>query len=229
MKTLAIIPARGGSKGVLNKNRKIISGKPLIQYTLEVAIESKKITDIIVSSDEETILDIASAFHLKCHLRRADLATDSSPIIDTILEILKTEKESDAVMILQPTSPLRTKEDIDGTVELLENNPATNSVISVVPVDDMHPARMYKLNGGMMQSFMPEFEQIRRQDIPTAYYRNGAIYLSRTSVIKRNNSVMNMPVIPYVMDAEWLLNIDSQRDIILAEALIPEWLKSRKK
>jgi len=230
MKTLAIIPARGGSKGVLNKNRKIISGKPLIEYTLEAAAGSKRLTHVIVSSDEQAILDIASAFHFSTHQRRADLASDSSPVIDTVLEILSTvNEEPDAVMILQPTSPLRTSEDIDEAIELLENDSSVNSVISVVPMDDTHPARMYKLIGGVMHSFLPEFEQARRQDIPVAYYRNGAIYLTRTASIKGHKSLMNKPIKPYVMNTEWLLNIDSQRDVFIAEALIPQWLLTHKR
>ncbi|MFZ2904622.1 MAG: acylneuraminate cytidylyltransferase family protein [Cyclobacteriaceae bacterium] len=230
MKTLAIVPARGGSKGVLNKNRKILSGKPLIQYTLEAAIESKRLSSIIVSSDEDAILEIASAYQLRCHKRRPDLASDTSPVIDTILDILQTEgDELDAVMILQPTSPLRTSKNIDETIELLEGNPIVNSVISVVPMNDIHPARMYKLNNNELHSFLPEFEQVRRQDIPVAYYRNGAIYLTRTDALLANKSMMNKPIKPYVMDPDWLLNIDGQRDIFLAEALIPHWLISDKK
>jgi CMP-N-acetylneuraminic acid synthetase len=129
-------------------------------------------------------------------------------------------------MSLQPTSPLRTEYDIDQAITVLEQDPLAQSVISVVPMDDIHPARMYKLNEHeIMEPFVPEFEQVRRQDIPVAYYRNGAIYLTRTEAFLKNNSLMNKPIRSYVMSFEWLLNIDSPRDVLIAEAIIPAWRK----
>lgn len=226
MKTLAIIPARGGSKGVPGKNRKVICGKPLINYTFDVAALSRKITKVVVSSDDDLLLEWAKAYSFDLHHRPHELATDNSPIVDTVRDILERDQvEYDAVMLLQPTSPLRTAADLDQAIDLLEGDSAAFSVISVISVHDMHPARMYTMDGSYLQSFLPQFQETRRQDIPPAYYRNGSIYLTRYKRFLETNSLMTGPIIPYVMDAEWLLNIDTPRDIWLAEALIPEWKK----
>lgn len=227
MKVLGIIPARGGSKGVPGKNKKSIAGKPLLSYTLEAAQASTKLTTVYVSSDDDGVLSIAGRYSCKLHKRPEALSTDTSPVTDTVREILQLqEMPFDAVLLLQPTSPLRTGTDIDNAVQMLEEDGTVQSVISVVPMDDIHPARMYRLNDNyLLDSFIPEYEQVRRQDIPTAYYRNGSIYLTRTSAFIENNSVMNKPIKPYIMDFEWLLNIDSERDVLIAEALIPAWRK----
>jgi len=200
---------------------------PLISYTLEAARKSKRISELYVSSDDADILEIARSFSCRLHERSEALATDHSPVTDTVRDILSQSKEMfDAVMILQPTSPLRTGQDIDRAIVLLEEDSSVESVISVVPMDDIHPARMYKLSEhGVMEPFMPEFEQARRQDIPVAYYRNGCIYLTRTEAFLKNNSLMNKPIRPYTMSFDWLLNIDSPRDIRIAEAIIPAWRK----
>ena len=109
MKVLAVIPGRAGSKGVPGKNSKVFDGKPLIGYAIEAALESKLITDIVVSSDCEEILKIASSYEsVRCHGRRNDLATDSSPIGDTLVEIINQFEECpEYIVLLQPTSSLR--------------------------------------------------------------------------------------------------------------------------
>jgi len=89
----------------------------------------------------------------------------------------------------------------------------------------IHPARMYRLENDLLEPLMPSLEEKRRQDIPHAYFRNGSIYLTRVQVFCKNQSVMNKPIMPYIMDANWLLNIDSQRDVLLAKALMPNWIK----
>lgn len=225
MKVLGIIPARGGSKGVPGKNKKIIAGQPLITYTLEAAQASKKLSTLFVSSDDDEILSIAARFPCKVHKRPQVLASDTSPVTDTIAELLRLEGQLyDAVLLLQPTSPLRTCNDIDNAIQLLEDDATAESVISVVAVDDIHPARMYTINQeNHLDSFVPEYEQLRRQDIPVAYFRNGSIYLTRTTAFSRTKSVMNKPIRPYFMSSEWLLNIDGQRDVLIAETLISAW------
>jgi CMP-N,N'-diacetyllegionaminic acid synthase len=226
MKILAIIPARGGSKGVPGKNIYNIDGKPLIGYTIEAALNSKELSKIIVSSDSDEILHIARNYTgIICHKRPDNLAGDTSPIVDTIVEILNNEDDDfEAIIILQPTSPIRTGQQIDEAIYLLFTNPECNAVISVVPMNDVHPARMYwKSASNDLNSVLPEFEQTRRQDIPTAYYRNGSMYIVRTEAFKQNNSVMAKPALGYVMPFSQLLNIDEPRDILIAEVLISAW------
>jgi CMP-N-acetylneuraminic acid synthetase len=225
MKVIAIIPARAGSKGVPGKNKTIIDGKPLIGYTIEAALQSNLLFQTWVSSDDPETINLARNYAgIKIHEREGSLATDQSPVTDTVKKILEMS-DCDAVMLLQPTAPIRTGNDIDRAIKLLIESPEANSVISVVAMNDVHPARMYWKNDGQLIPILSEFEQARRQDIPPAYYRNGSIYLVRRIAFEHNASVMVKPTIPYIMPAGWLLNIDEPRDMIIAEALIPAWKK----
>lgn len=225
MKVIAIIPARGGSKGVPGKNRKPVDGKPLICYTIEAALQSKLLSEIYVSSDDKFILGLAAGYMgVKLHERSNELATDSSPVSETVSAICNIT-DCDAIMLLQPTAPIRTSDNIDDAISLLESSGNCNSVISVVAMDDVHPARMYWIENGEMQSILPAYELSRRQDIPPAYYRNGSIYLVRKIAFEEKKSLMVKPSIPYIMPSGWLLNIDEPRDMIIAEALIPAWKK----
>lgn len=223
MKVMAIIPARGGSKGVPGKNKKKVDGKPLISYTIEAALQSKLISQIWVSSDDPDILDIAREYKgIQIHERQGALASDQSPVTDTIKEIIKGTA-FDAILLLQPTAPIRTGKNIDEAINLLKGSPETNSVISVVGMNDIHPARMYWRKDSQLVSVLPEFEQTMRQDIPLAFYRNGSIYLVRKEAFDKTFSVMVKPTIPYIMPLDWLLNIDEPRDMLIADALIPAW------
>ena len=225
MKVIAIIPARGGSKGVPGKNKKLIDGIPLVSYTIEAALQSKQLSQTWVSSDDNEIISIASQYtRIQIHKRDGSLATDQSPVADTVKAILR-QTGCDAIMLLQPTAPIRTGENIDEAIDLLKASGNANSVISVVAMNDIHPARMYWKKNEELTSILPEFEQARRQDIPPAYYRNGSIYLVRREAFEQYHSVMVKPTIPYTMPLDWLLNIDEPRDMIIADALIPAWKK----
>ena len=225
MKTSAIIPARGGSKGVPGKNKKPVDGKPLISYTIEAALQSQLLSQVWVSSDDPEIIELAKKYPaVQIHNRNESLATDQSPVADTVKEIIK-QTDCDAVMLLQPTAPIRTGKNIDEAIGLLDASATMNSVISVVAMNDIHPARMYWNKEDILSSILPEFEQARRQDIPPAYYRNGSIYLVRRTAFEQQHSLMIKPIMPYIMPLDWLLNIDEPRDMIIAEALIPAWKK----
>jgi CMP-N,N'-diacetyllegionaminic acid synthase len=228
MKTIALIPARGGSKGVLGKNIVNILGKPLIGYSIEVALESKSLDEIWVSSDSDEILEIASQYQeINIHKRNSSLATDTSSINDTIIEILKLTNDCDLFMLLQPTSPIRDSKNIDEAINLMKNNHLANSLISVCGMNDIHPARMYWMNDLELQPIMQEYESTRRQDIPTAFYRNGSIYIVRKDVFLSTNSIISKPSIGYVMPTSYLLNIDEPRDLIIADPLVKNWIENR--
>jgi CMP-N-acetylneuraminic acid synthetase len=152
------------------------------------------------------------------------MATDTSPIGETVYALI-ADDDIDAVMVLQPTAPIRTGENIDEAIQQLNDNNAVNSIISVVEMNDIHPARMYWNQDLSLVPIMPEFEKSRRQDIPTAYYRNGSIYLTRKNAFMAGQSFITKPIMPYIMPFNWLLNIDEPRDILIAEALIPAWIK----
>ena len=225
MKVLAIIPARGGSKGIPKKNSLIFDGLTLVDYAIKSAIESQTIKKTIVSSDDELILNNAKNYkNVHIHKRIEKLASDTSPIIDTVLELVKDNPDFEYLVLLQPTSPLRKGIEIDKAVNILKQNKDLSSVISVVETDDVHPARMYwSEKNHKLNPILPEFEQHRRQDIPKALYRNGAIYVCRLSALLKQKSIMAKPSGSFIMDGKYLLNIDDKRDLIIAESLIKAW------
>lgn len=231
MKIFSIIPARGGSKGIPGKNIKNILGKPLICYSIEAALESKEIGKIIVSSDSEDILEIAQSYsEIILHKRPVDLATDNSPVTLTVQNILDQyqdqlliEKNHDAVMLLQPTAPIRTGSQIDDAINLFRENSRFNSLISVCEMDDVHPARMYWKEQNQIVPILKEYEETRRQEIPTVWFRNGSIYLTRIKTFQENKSLMAKPTMGFPMPASQLLNLDDTRDLVIAEALIKAW------
>ncbi len=223
MKVLGVIPARGGSKGVPGKNIRVLHGRPLICYSIFEA-SSSSLTRTIVTTDSEEIADIA-----KCcggdlpFMRPSGLAEDDTPTIPVILHVLDELKETfDAIMVLQPTSPLRMAADIDAAISLLAGDSSADSVISVVKVSDHHPARMKTLHDGVLYDppFVENVEGQRRQDLPEYYLRNGAIYLTRTEVLRQLHSFKGEKCLGYLMPEERSVNIDSELDFILAEAVL---------
>jgi CMP-N-acetylneuraminic acid synthetase len=225
MRVLAIIPGRGGSKGVKGKNIRMVDGMPLIGYAIKTASEAAKIDRFIVNTDSNEIEEVATSFNAEVYRRQPKWGSDRAPIVPVILETIEAlEKQGefyDVVVLLQITSPIRTGKNVDEVIEMFENDPQLSGVISVVPMHDVHPARMYRLNeNSLMLPLNPEWETVRRQDIPPVYYRNGCIYATRIDVLKKNLTLMPEGKKGYVMPVEWLANIDDERDLIITEALI---------
>lgn len=229
MKVLAIIPARGGSKGVPRKNIRKFDGKPLLAYAIEAGMESKNISKLVVNTENLEIAEIARSFNCEVVMRNPEIAGDQSQVINTVLHTLDyfegNNQYFEAVMLLQPTAPLRKGEDLDNAIALLQSNSKTDAVISMVKVEDHHPARMYKIQNGNLDNLMPEYETQNRQELPELYLRNGCIYLVRTSVLKKELSLMPEKKIPYIMDSRWAVNIDTEIDVIVLEQLLKKWKK----
>jgi CMP-N-acetylneuraminic acid synthetase len=234
MKTLGIIPARGGSKGVRRKNVRLIAGEPLIAYAIRVAKESRKLTNFLTTTDDEEIAEAASAYGSPVLRRPPELAQDDTPMVPVLLHALAdAEGEAgvhyDAIVLLQPTSPIRTGENVDAAIMMLANDPMVDSIISVSPMDDVHPARMYRLDEeSWMESLWPEWETVQRQELPTVYYRNGALYATRRSVLVEQKTVMGKRKKAYVIPSKFLLNIDDERDLLIAEPLVQLWKQRRR-
>ncbi|MBA4388470.1 MAG: N-acylneuraminate cytidylyltransferase [Verrucomicrobia bacterium] len=224
MKVLGIIPARGGSKTVPRKNICLVAGKPLIVYSVECAKRSAGLARCIVSTDSPEIADLCRQAGADVpFLRPAELAGDATPTLPVLLHALDHLTEAyDAVMILQPTSPLRQPGDVDSAIRLLDSDPSADSVISVVKVGDHHPARMKQIRAGVLidPPFAESMEGQRRQDLSEYYLRNGAIYLTRTQVLRQQGSLKGRKSLAYVMPEERSVNIDGQMDLLLAEALL---------
>lgn len=221
---IAIVPARGGSKGLPGKNIKPLNGKPLIAYTIEAALQSKYITDVIISTDDEEIYRIALAHGAKDTFLRPDvLATDESLAIDNYIYTLdRLEKEFDfeidAFMVLQPTSPLRTVVDIDGAVELFIEKQA-DSVISYC--EEHHPIAWHKYinEAGQLESIFDDDTLKNRQAIRPSYYPNGAIYVFKSSLI-RNGRYYSDNTFPYLMPRRRSVDIDTMEDFEYAQFLM---------
>lgn len=220
MKVLGVIPSRKGSKGLPGKNIKLLVGTPLIEYTINSALSSKKLSGLVISSDDEAVLSIATHREVRAIARPSALSEDSVPMIDVLLHTLSNVEESyDAVMVLQPTSPLRTSNDIDCAINILSKS-NSNSLVSVYKVDDHHPARMYKLENDGLQSLDANLASVNRQELPDIYHRNGAIYLSRIDSMLQSHSILCNKPKPYIMPLERSVNIDNYLDFRMSEILI---------
>ena len=220
-KYLAIIPARGGSKRLPNKNILNLNGKPLIAWSIEAAKKSKYIDEIVVSSDSDEILEIAKKYKVKALKRPDELATDTAKSEEAILHVLENYPEFEYIVLLQPTSPLRTEKHIDEAIELLKKKNA-DGIISVCEVDHS-PLWSNTLpeNLDMSNFLRDDIKGKRSQDLPTYYRLNGAIYICKTDrFLKEKTFFIKDNIFAYVMDRKSSVDIDDEVDFKLAEVLM---------
>ena len=220
---IAIIPARGGSKGLPGKNIRPLGGKPLIAHSIECALGAKHVDRVIVSTDDSEIADVARQYGAEVPFLRPDyLATDEAKAIDNYVYTIdrlshEWNKPIDEFAVLLPTAPLRTSEDVDGAIELFYAKNA-DSVVSYTPEE--HPVRWHKyLNED--NSFVDIFEKTidNRQAFRTSYYPNGAVYVFRTAIIKAGMYYTNKSF-AYVMPRNRSVDIDTLEDFQYAEFLL---------
>jgi len=177
-KILAIIPARGGSKGLPRKNIRQLNGKPLIYYTIDEAMKSKFIDRVIVTTDDQEIAEISKKAGAEVIIRPPALAQDESPVTDAIFHVIDNikGKKPDFIVLLQPTSPLREVNDIDGAIQLFLDGQC-DSLMSVCQAEHS-PYWYFNIKNGLMTPLFDEkFLKIRRQELPPSYRPNGAIYI----------------------------------------------------
>ena len=219
---LAIIPARGGSKGIPRKNIKLLVGKPLIAWTIEAAKKSKYIDRLILSSEDEEIIKIAKEWGCEVpFIRPKELATDETPGIEPVIHAINTlNKKYDYVCLLQPTSPLRKVGDVDSCIEKCVSANAFSSV-SVTEVDK-HPYWMYKLstNSTLKPLFPKKSLLTRRQELPSIYMPNGAIYFANIDHLTKTKSFFTEGTIAYIMKSINSLDIDSPLDFELCASFL---------
>jgi N-acylneuraminate cytidylyltransferase len=219
---LAIIPARGGSKGVPHKNIRLIGGKPLIFWTIEAASKSKYIDRTIISTDDFAIADAAR----QCggdipFMRPANLAQDDTPGIAPVLHVLsELTTKYDLVVLLQPTSPLRTVEDIDGCIEQHQLTKSKSCVSVAEP--DKSPYWMYQINDEKCLDPLFDSKFDRRQDMPKVYALNGAVYVAECEWLKSTKSFLSDETSAYVMSKEHSLDIDTELDLRICTFLLTE-------
>jgi len=228
---LAIITARGGSKGIPRKNIKDLGGKPLIAYTIDAIKESKFLTRAILSTDDTEIAEAAKKYGLEVpFMRPKDLAQDDSTSIDVVKHAVNWLKENegkeyDYIMILQPTSPMRTSEDIDACIKIAQETGA-DSVMSMKELVDMSAKKLKKIDED--RRIFPYYEDegkqsSMRQDLEKVYKRNCAIYLTKRDVIMKGD-LFGKDSRAYVMPEERSVDINKPVDFELAEF----WVRKQK-
>lgn len=220
-RVLALIPARGGSKGIPGKNTKLLAGKPLIAYTIEAALESEFVDCTVVTTDSEEIAEVSRRYGAEVpFMRPSHLAGDQAKTIDCVVHALDELKNmgnvSDILLLLQPTSPLRTKGDIDGALQLYSQNREPASVVGVSEAKE-HPILLrYFEEKRRLNSLLGKNSTVRRQDMEKYYIVNGSIYIFPIKDITSETS-FNDGKLGYIMDGSHSIDIDEPMDFIVAE------------
>ena len=224
MHNLAIIPARSGTKGLKDKNIKQLDGKPLLAYTIEAALDSGMFAEIHVSTDSNDYAEVAKEYGAKVpFLRPVELATDESDTSQTVRYVIKTYKslgwKFDTIALLQPTSPLRRATHIKEAYNLYIKNNA-NSVMSVCEVEHSPLwSNVLPENFSLKDFILPE-NDLRRQDLPTYYRQNGAIYIEDVDLIINRGNLLGDASYAYIMDKRSSIDIDDDIDFAIAELLL---------
>ena len=226
MRVLGVVTARGGSKGIPGKNLRPLGGRPLLAWTAEAALAARRLSRVVLTTDDERIAEAGRACGLEVpFLRPAELARDETPTLPVLRHaVAELERAGDrfgAVCLLQPTSPFRRAGDIDGCIELLEAA-GLDAVVSVLPVPPEHnPHWVYLRDGeGLLRLATGEAEPIpRRQELPPAFHRDGAVYVTRRDVLMEGNSLYGKRLGGYLMDPRGV-NLDTMDDWERAEGLL---------
>lgn len=222
-KILGLIPARGGSKGLPRKNVLPVAGKPLIAWTIDAAKQSRHLDRLVLSSDDEEIMATARRFGCDVPFRRPNsLADDAATTIDVAKHALQALPGYDILVVLQPTSPLRSSNDIDAAVERLITTQADSCVTVNEP--DKSPYWSYSVsNNGLIEPLIDaQLALKRRQELPPAYVINGAVYAAKTAWLMRQNGFVGSNTVASVMPAGRSLDVDTLQDLRVSEILLSE-------
>lgn len=219
---LGLIPARGGSKGLPRKNILMVGGQPLIQRTIDAARASRYIDRLVLSSDDPEIMHVARQCGCDVPFKReAHLATDEISSVDVVVDALNRLPGYDIVVLLQPTSPLRTAADIDGTLELL-NRSGAPACVTVRPVQD-HPYWTFQMaEKGKLRPYVEAATGMprRRQDLPAAWCLNGAVYAARVRWFLTERKFVGAETVGFEMPLERSLDIDTSADLERLKAVL---------
>lgn len=226
-KFLGIIPARSGSKGLPGKNVRVLNGKPLIAWTIEQALNSIFIDDVIVSTDSSEIAQVAEDYGASVpFLRPANLSKDESPTSDAVLHVLeemeKRGRTYSFVILLEPTSPLRASNDIDNAIKLIAQSNDAVGLVSVGEVHMEHPSIVKEINqAGFVESYVKGIKQIhQRQQADKAYFPYGVAYISKISEYRRTRTFYSSKTIPYFIERWQNYEIDDAIDFMIVEQIL---------
>lgn len=227
MKYLYIIPARGGSKGIPHKNIKLLSGIPLIKYTMDVARHLANDIDICMTSDSDDIIQVVESLGLHVPFKRPEvLASDTASSYDTILHAIKYYSEVlnrsyDAIVLLQPTSPFRTVSDVSKAMDLFERNPEVDMVVGAIEArsNPYYDCFEQDEKGYLVQS-KGSGQYTRRQDVPKVWEFSGSVYVCRVQSLLKTDMSQFKQVTKVEIDVENALDLDTLFDWDLAEMII---------
>jgi CMP-N,N'-diacetyllegionaminic acid synthase len=220
---LGVIPARGGSKRLPRKNLIPLHGKPLIGYSIEAARRSQRLSRTVVSTDDAEIAEVARALGGDVpFIRPAEMARDESAVLPclrhALAQAVPSDQPVDAVVLLQPTSPLRTHADIDAAIALFEETGA--DTVTAVRTAREHPYYVWTRSGErLVPYFSLDKMNLVRQELPPALVENGALYVIRTSVLEKG-LFYGETIVPYVMDETLSTDIDTAKDLETAERVL---------
>ncbi|MEL7798445.1 acylneuraminate cytidylyltransferase family protein [Idiomarina loihiensis] len=222
---LVVIPARGGSKRLPDKNVRLLAGKPLIFWTIETAIKAYLGARIVVTSDDSEILKLTQHYAsdgIIAHKRPQELATDTASTVDTLIDVIETEKKlgfrPKTVILLQPTSPLREVEDVLSAVKIFKKTNRLETVVSVCEVD--HPTAWTGVVGSDLSYTGIDFSAKRSQDYPAEYRLNGAIYVVPVEHLMGEKNLFTKNLRALVMPRIRSIDIDEEIDFRMCEALL---------
>lgn len=226
-KVVALIPARSGSKGLKNKNILNLKGNPLIYYPITAAKDSSYVDRIIVSTDSEKIADIAKSHGAEVpFLRPLNLASDTTISSDVIIHMLETLKNElidfEYLILLEPTSPLTTGDDIDRALIKLDSNNAYTALTSVSKIESNHPEYCLSINDDKIQPYKGKFPRktMRRQEIEDLYFLDGSFYLSRIEDFIKTKSFYHEKTLPFIVPYWKSFEIDTYLDLVCIEAIM---------
>lgn len=224
-KLLAVVPARSGSKGLQGKNVRIFREKPLLQWSVEHGLGSQFVDKVIVSTDSEEIATVARQCGATVpFIRPWELATDTATSIDVLMHSIDFMEKNgdffDLVVMLEPTSPLRSSKDIDTAVQMLIDDPSAESVVSVSKVESHHPSFLMKKSElNFISPYLENFKILRRQEISPLFFLDGTVYVSWIESLRKRKSFYHDNTLGYEVPKYKSFEIDDFDDFIICEAL----------
>jgi len=219
----AVIPVRGGSKGIPGKNLHRLGKDTLLERSIKRALRCPYVDRVVVSTDSPQMHDIACAYGVAMPaLRPAELATDSAKTVDVVLHLMETAPvELGYIVLLQVTSPLCTLADLNELCRSFDRAaPAAEAIVSLVRHDSPHPDKIQKIDHGYVKSYLGRESMVARQSLPEVYALNGAFYMTHRDILIKQRTFMPGHTMPFVMPAERSVNLDHQIDLIVLDALV---------
>jgi CMP-N-acetylneuraminic acid synthetase len=222
----AVIPVRGGSKGIPGKNLRRLGRDTLLERSIKQAKHSDHVDRVVVSTDHPQMHAIAQRHGVAMPaLRPAELATDDAKTVDVVLHVMDTLRlPAGYILLVQATSPLRTLADLNEMCDAFDRDLTADAIVTLVRHDSPHPDKIQTITDGYVASYLGRESMVSRQSLPEVYAFNGAFYLTHSDILRRERTFLPKRTRPYVMPAERSLNLDHELDFVLMEAMIEKRL-----